>query len=159
MLQEYLVDADTQRVTPEHESRFHCKTLPPISLSAYLDRLEKYMQCDPTMFVIACMYIDRIHEAQPWMVLNTSAMYRLLLVGTMVAAKFYEDRVLTNSYYAKVGGIPLAELNALEHLFLRHIHHNLVVDQEEYDSYQTNLFDKFCKHNDETGEAIINCKT
>jgi len=38
----------------------------------------------------------------------------LLLTATVLAAKFVDDRYFTNKHYAKVGGIPLRDLNALE---------------------------------------------
>jgi hypothetical protein len=68
-------------------------------------------------------------------------MYRLLLVGTILANKFYEDRLYTNAYYAKVGGIPISELNALEHLFLRYIEFQLTIDLDEYGTYKSSLLE------------------
>jgi hypothetical protein len=60
MLQEYLVDADLTKLNPQYISKFHCRQLPNIDIPNYVLRLEKYMQVDPEMFVVACMYIERL---------------------------------------------------------------------------------------------------
>lgn len=69
------------------------------------------------------------------MVFNTSAMYRLLLVAAITAAKFYDDEVRDNSHYARVGGISNRELNELELLFLEYIDFDLYIGNSEYEDY------------------------
>jgi len=45
-------------------------------------------------------------------------MNSLLLVANVIAVKYNEDIYYANSYYAKIGGISLSELNLLEKEFL-----------------------------------------
>jgi hypothetical protein len=59
-------------------------------------------------------------------------MYRLLLVSCVVAAKYLSDEFATNSYYARVGGIGLEEINILEHLFLEYLDFDLSIDSEVF---------------------------
>ncbi|KAG6826100.1 hypothetical protein H0H87_007885 [Tephrocybe sp. NHM501043] len=44
--------------------------------------------------------------------------HRFVIAGVTVASKFFSNVFYTNSRYAKVGGLPLAELNQLELQFL-----------------------------------------
>lgn len=41
-----------------------------------------------------------------------------MLIAVIVAIKWHDDEYYKNDYYAKVGGIPLKELNSLEYQFL-----------------------------------------
>lgn len=61
--------------------------------------------------------------------------HRLLIAGVTVASKFFSDVFYTNSRYAKVGGLPLAELNALELQFLLLNGFDLLVQAKEIQTY------------------------
>ncbi|KAF7726757.1 hypothetical protein EC973_008445 [Apophysomyces ossiformis] len=65
--------------------------------------------------------------------------HRLVISGIMVASKFFSDVFFTNSRYAKVGGLPVAELNALELEFLHLNDFNLNVSIEELQQYGDQL--------------------
>lgn len=56
-----------------------------------------------------------------------------------VAVKFFEDTYYTNAYYAKVGGLPLKELNILEEEFLHLIDYRLHVSSEHFLQYKEKL--------------------
>ena len=61
--------------------------------------------------------------------------HRLLIAGVTVASKFFSDVFYTNSRYAKVGGLPMHELNQLELQFLLLNDFNLVVPLDEMQRY------------------------
>ena len=61
-------------------------------------------------------------------------MHRLLITAVLVAAKFLDDSYFNNAYYAKVGGISLEEMNALELDFLLRCDFRLHVVPEDFDS-------------------------
>lgn len=48
----------------------------------------------------------------------------------MLAAKFADDFYYKNEYYAKIGGIPKAEINALEVEFTKSIDFNFNVSEQ-----------------------------
>ena len=58
----------------------------------------------------------------------------------MLAAKFYDDTYLNNDMYARIGGIRVEELNALELEFLFFIDFSLVVSQKEFEKYYNALY-------------------
>lgn len=65
--------------------------------------------------------------------------HRLVIAGVTVASKFFSDVFYTNSRYAKVGGLPQGELNALELQFLLLNDFALVIPPEELARYAAQL--------------------
>merc|ERR1711974_205017 len=57
----------------------------------------------------------------------------------MSAAKFFDDQYYNNAYYAKVGGVPCMEMNALEVEFLFKTNFTLFVTTETYVQYYNEL--------------------
>lgn len=57
----------------------------------------------------------------------------------LLAIKFNEDDYYSNSYYAKVAGITLEEINLLEFEFLRLIKYQLYIKTAYYTKYHDYL--------------------
>ena len=55
---------------------------------------------------------------------------RLTICAIMLAAKFIDDFYYKNDYYAKIGGIPKAEMNALEQEFVKGLDFNFNVSDK-----------------------------
>ncbi|CUS14522.1 unnamed protein product [Tuber aestivum] len=72
-------------------------------------------------------------------VVDSFNIHRLVIAGVTCASKFFSDVFYTNSRYAKVGGLPLAELNHLELQFLILNDFRLSVPVEELEAYGTML--------------------
>lgn len=53
----------------------------------------------------------------------------------VVAAKFHDDAVCKNEYYAKVGGISVEELNEMEAHFLQLLDYHLWVEEDVFAAY------------------------
>lgn len=62
----------------------------------------------------------------------------------VVAAKFHDDFFYNNTYFAKLGGIPLAELNSLEVEFLTLHEYSMFVNDEVFTHYEQQL--RNCQH-------------
>ena len=58
----------------------------------------------------------------------------------MLAAKFFDDAFFANSFYARVGGIKVEELNQLELNFIACINFSLFVCQEDFLNYYNEIF-------------------
>lgn len=78
-------------------------------------------------------------------VVDSFNIHRLVIAGVTCAAKFFSDVFFTNSRYAKVGGLPLAELNHLELQFLLLNDFRLAITVEELDSYATMLVEFYAR--------------
>ncbi|KAI5299357.1 hypothetical protein KEM56_003304 [Ascosphaera pollenicola] len=72
-------------------------------------------------------------------VIDSYNVHRLVIAGVTCASKFFSDVFYTNSRYAKVGGLPLSELNHLELQFLFLNDFRLSVTIEELEAYGTML--------------------
>jgi hypothetical protein len=111
----------------------------PISPATYVRRIIRYGGASPCCLVIGLIYLERLQRRVDSASLTMHNMQRLFLVSVMTAAKFLDDRYNSNKVWAQVGGIPTAELNQLEMLFLFRLSFSLYISREEYDAYISSL--------------------
>ncbi|KAH0827939.1 cyclin-domain-containing protein [Lanmaoa asiatica] len=72
-------------------------------------------------------YVDQICARTPLFTLSSLTCHRFIIASITVCSKGLCDTFCTNSLYARVGGIPVSELNVLEREFLRMIDWRLTV--------------------------------
>ena len=65
--------------------------------SRYVERMCKYTGVSPCCFVVAVMYMERLRQRLPSLLLTSRTLQRLLIVAVMTASKFLEDFDLSNS--------------------------------------------------------------
>lgn len=121
--------------TKQRLTCFHSKKEPPIGLQPYLQRMWRYFGCSKSCHVVALIYIDRVLKLHPNFAVTRLSIHRLLAIATVVSAKFMDDIYYSNSYYAKVCGLSLRELNRLEATFIFLIKWEMAVSAEEYATY------------------------
>ncbi|KXJ85940.1 cyclin-domain-containing protein [Microdochium bolleyi] len=80
-----------------------------------------------------------------YFVVDSFNIHRLIIAGVTCASKFFSDVFYTNSRYAKVGGLPLAELNHLELQFLVLNDFRLSVPVEDLEAYATMLVEFYAR--------------
>ncbi|KAF2141692.1 uncharacterized protein K452DRAFT_250432 [Aplosporella prunicola CBS 121167] len=95
-------------------------------------------------------HIDPPLECDPYnlsqfFVVDSFNIHRLVIAGVTCASKFFSDIFYTNSRYAKVGGLPLVELNHLELQFLLLNDFRLAVPLEEMEAYGTMLVEFYAR--------------
>ncbi|KHJ32558.1 putative cyclin-dependent protein kinase complex component [Erysiphe necator] len=78
-------------------------------------------------------------------VVDSYNIHRLVIAAVTCASKFFSDIFYTNSRYAKVGGLPLLELNHLELQFLLLNDFRLFVPVEEFEVYGTMLVEFYAR--------------
>ncbi|XP_043721027.1 cyclin-P3-1-like [Telopea speciosissima] len=113
---------------------FHGLRAPSLSIRQYVDRIFKYSSCSPSCFVVAYIYIERFMQRTD-IHLTSLNVHRLVITSVMVAAKFIDDAFYNNAYYAKVGGVNIAEMNKLEMKFLFSLDFRLHVTVGTFDWY------------------------
>uniref|UniRef100_M4BY71 Cyclin n=1 Tax=Hyaloperonospora arabidopsidis (strain Emoy2) TaxID=559515 RepID=M4BY71_HYAAE len=121
-----------------HKTKFEAFRAPGISVRDYLLRIHKYASCSPECFVLALVYVDRLHQLQGF-VLTELNVHRVVITSIVLAAKFFDDHYFNNAYYAKVGGVPCPEMNELEVEYLLLINFSLHVNSETYARYYNEL--------------------
>ncbi|KAF4977868.1 hypothetical protein FZEAL_5664 [Fusarium zealandicum] len=80
-----------------------------------------------------------------YFVVDSFNIHRLIISGVTCASKFFSDVFYTNSRYAKVGGLPLVELNHLELQFLLLNDFRLAVPVEDLEAYATMLVEFYAR--------------
>lgn len=60
------------------------------------------------------IFMDKIIAHHPEVIVSSLTIHRLLLTGIMLASKMFDDFFITNTAYARIGGVEVKELNALE---------------------------------------------
>ncbi|CUM67874.1 uncharacterized protein PRCAT00005585001 [Priceomyces carsonii] len=150
---------------------FHGKNVPGISLHAYLARVLKYCPVTNEVFLSLLVYFDRIakkannlkkHEnegaegdemSEQLFVMDSYNIHRLIIAGITVSSKFFSDIFYKNLRYAKVGGLPLEELNYLELQFLLLLDFKLMISVEDLQNYGDLLL-RFWKREQVTSELV-----
>ncbi|TFK43046.1 cyclin-domain-containing protein [Crucibulum laeve] len=130
--------------TPASTLTFHARNIPTITLEAYLLRILKYCPTTNHVFLSLLVYFDRMSKLSQdattrSFVIDSYNIHRLVIAGVTVASKFFSDVFYTNSRYAKVGGLPLPELNQLELQFLLLNDFRLVISTAEMQRYAEQL--------------------
>jgi len=118
---------------------FHGSRPANITIKAYLQRIYKCTNVSGGCLVVSLLYIDRFMERNKAILLTSQNVHRIIITSVVLAMKFLDDLYYTNAYYAKISGIPCAEMNALELEFLFRIHFDLHAPVEEYERYHREL--------------------
>eukprot|EP01055_Gregarina_sp_Pseudo9_P004312 Gregarina_sp_Pseudo_9__4311@NODE_446_length_2815_cov_13_154539_g422_i0_p1_GENE_NODE_446_length_2815_cov_13_154539_g422_i0NODE_446_length_2815_cov_13_154539_g422_i0_p1_ORF_typecomplete_len590_score128_34Cyclin/PF08613_11/7_7e03Cyclin/PF08613_11/4_3e34Cyclin_N/PF00134_23/2_9e07_NODE_446_length_2815_cov_13_154539_g422_i01581927 len=135
-----IIDISYPRHRYEKQFRFDAVSVPEVAISDYLERLRCFFLCSPECFVLAMIYIDRLVRLYDGKVVLCSLnIHRILVTAVMIAAKFFDDVYYSNSFYAKIGGLSLEEMNVLESHFLHLIKYDLYVSPREYERYRHNV--------------------
>ena len=117
-------------------------TEPGIPLFDYALRLQTYMHCSPSCVVSSIIYIDRLIQLGGSIAIHKRTIHRLMLTAMVIAAKYWDDEFYKNSYYARVGGLPVVELNKLEADLCFELNFELSVDPRLFAQY----YEELAKH-------------
>jgi hypothetical protein len=120
---------------------FTTGSVPQIALEVFFARLARYTNmwrghaggpesAGVRAAVIALIYLDRLRDSG--YVVSWANVHRLAVAAFLVAIKYSEDSVISNTWWAKVGGVPLKELCALESQLCDKLHFSFFVDAELY---------------------------
>ena len=130
-----IMKSDCEGLVSHRPTYFHTMKVPGILIQDYLSRLATYMRCSNECFIVALIYIERVHKKEPDFLINSSCIHRLYFTSVVIAAKYLDDVHFKNSYYSKVGGISVAELYILEQQLLSLLNFDLYISEIEYARY------------------------
>lgn len=119
-----------------------CRTAPGISVLDYLHRLAKHATLIPPLLLSMVYYIDRLCALYPDFTINTLTVHRFLITAATVAGKGLSDSFWNNSFYARVGGVKVAELKLLELEFLYRVDWKIVPNPEVLVAYYKGLVER-----------------
>ena len=115
-------------------SKFYTIKRPNISLSKYIERIQKYINVQDSTLILILIYIDKLCGKFN-ISLNFLNIYKLIFGAMITALKYNEDSVFEMDYLSKVCGISLKEAKELEFLFIILIKFDLYVKEETYEQY------------------------
>ncbi|ORY02705.1 cyclin-domain-containing protein [Basidiobolus meristosporus CBS 931.73] len=145
------------KIPSKNVTWFHSRAVPNISIQAYLHRIIKFAPFENEALLGILVYFDRITELSvkrdSKFIINSLNIHRLLIASLAVSTKFSSDVFYPNSQYAKIGGIPLAELNQLEVEFLFLCGFDLFIKTEVLQKYGDKLI-MLTSFNTKKNEAI-----
>ncbi|KZT70908.1 cyclin-domain-containing protein [Daedalea quercina L-15889] len=139
MMDRLMAHNDRIPLSPEALTRFHSRSAPGISVLDYLKRVVRFTKVERVCLLITLHYIDQICARAPLFTLTSLTCHRFVITAITIASKTFCDVFSVNAVYAKVGGIPVDELNMLEREFLRMIDWNLTCTREVLQEYYVNL--------------------
>jgi len=113
---------------------FLSKNIPQISINDYIERLYKYNKINSSTIILILIYIDRICNINKFK-LTYFNIHKLILASMIIAIKYNEDEYYSTQFYAKLGGVSIAEINSLEYYFLKLIKYNLFVTEDLFNKY------------------------
>mmetsp|Transcript_12664 Transcript_12664/g.14991 ORF Transcript_12664/g.14991 Transcript_12664/m.14991 type:complete len:250 (+) Transcript_12664:185-934(+) len=114
---------------------FHSVCRPSISIGEYVRRIADFARCNPQVFILAIIYMDRIVRVDDTLIINHLTIHRLVLSAVVVASKYLEDRYHSNATFARIGGTSGEELNLLELEFVFRLKFELHVSTKCFESY------------------------
>lgn len=113
-------------------ARFRSRRKPEITIRKYMERICRYTGVSAEGMILSVLYLVRFREFNPNIPIGATNIHRLTLLAVVCAAKFTDDDIVNNERFAKVGGIPLVELNSLEVAFCRLMRFEFHVTSEQY---------------------------
>ncbi len=114
------------------KTKFHSLTIPKISITDYVLRVQQFVSCSESCFICAAIYMDRFQIATNcW--LDPFTFHRLFITALLIAAKVNDDDIQNNAIYAKIGGLSTLELNMLECELLNYLQFDVIVSVERFE--------------------------
>ena len=122
---------------------FRQSEAPEVALNSYLYRLVKGLDAwfydDPGLvlgvgvrsLLISLIYLKKIKTRVDDFRLTRFNQHRVFAVTMLIAAKFTEDCIIVNEYWAKIAGLKLEDLNKLETQFCSSCGFELYVKDEQ----------------------------
>ena len=116
--------------------------VPDIGLEKYLYRLvtglNRWFSDDPNVkeigmrsLLLCLIYFTKIRQSEKNFTLTVYNVHRLFAVTMLLAAKFTEDKLISNGYWADIAGLDMEELNELEECFCFESGFDFFVSQNE----------------------------
>ena len=108
--------------------------IPKIKIEDYITRFFTFSKMEISTLILTYIYIKRFIKKEHY-IISFRNIFRLIMSCAILAIKFNENKVYKNSFYAKVGGFGVDDLNNLEYNIFSRLDFNLrVLDIEFYEN-------------------------
>eukprot|EP00298_Acanthocystis_sp_HF-20_P005924 c15938_g1_i1.p1 GENE.c15938_g1_i1~~c15938_g1_i1.p1 ORF type:complete len:180 (+),score=44.88 c15938_g1_i1:92-631(+) len=112
----------------------------PEPLGALINRLNQYVRCSPSCYVVALLYMDRLLQQNRDIVMTLDTVQLLFTTSLLISNQYLDDQPELTLQFARIARISPANLANLKTDFLFRIKFSLSFTQSELLSYS----DKLC---------------
>ena len=117
----------------DEKDPLYSNKIPKIKIEEYITRFFTFSKIEISTLILAYIYIKRFIDKEKY-IISFRNIFRLIMSCIILAIKFNENKVYKNSFYAKVGGFDVDDLNNLEYNIFSRLDFNLrVLDNEFYE--------------------------
>ena len=117
----------------DEKDPLYSNKIPKIKIEEYITRFFTFSKIEISTLILAYIYIKRFIDKEKY-IISFRNIFRLIMSCIILAIKFNENKVYKNSFYAKVGGFDVDDLNNLEYNIFSRLDFNLrVLDIEFYE--------------------------
>lgn len=135
-----IIEENIPKVNKQAKNSFYMKHPPNLSFKNFSKRITKYLNPEYSTLIICLIYIDRLlNKNKENIFLTENNVYKLFFTSMVIATKYNEDYFNDNSFYAKVGGVSLSEMNLLEREFLILLEYECYINKDLYKNYEENF--------------------
>ena len=113
--------------------------IPKIKIEDYITRFFTYSKIEISTLILGYIYIKRFINKENY-IISFRNIFRLIMSCIILAIKFNENKVYKNTFYAKVGGFDVDDLNNLEYNVFSRLDFNLRVLDEEFYQMLLNIY-------------------
>ena len=113
--------------------------IPKIKIEDYITRFFTYSKIEISTLILGYIYIKRFINKENY-IISFRNIFRLIMSCIILAIKFNENKVYKNTFYAKVGGFDVDDLNNLEYNVFSRLDFNLRVLDEEFYQIILNIY-------------------
>ena len=134
LLKEMVTKNSRKKKSHCYKDVFYNKNIPSMSIENYISRIVSYTQMDDNLLIITIISMNSyIKKNKNIFTLNN--IYRLFLASALINSKFYQDVNYSFGFFAKVGGVSIEELKALEFAFYVGIEYDLTINENTLCQY------------------------
>jgi len=119
-------------------------------VTEYLLRIVRYSSLEKPTLLTSVFYIDLLSQHYPAFTLSSLTVHRFLITAVTVASKGLCDAFCTNTHYARVGGLGVAELNMLELEFLKKVDWKIVPEPLVLEAYYQSMISRDPRYGQDT---------
>lgn len=113
-----------------------------LSLRTFVSRVMKNIDCSPSAYIVALMYIDRLRTGPYQFCFHDGNAKMMFLTSVLLASKFVDDKVYTNYHFGRVAGISNQKMNRLELFMLDLIEFYCGVDLSKFRALEKKILVK-----------------
>ena len=128
------------------KDKFFSLYIPTISIYDYIYRIIKFTQINISTLIISFVQLNNyLIKTKNYLCINN--FFNLYITSCLINAKFYEDNYCPLSFFAKVGGVSIEELESFEFEFCNKLNFSFYISEDLYNQYYNYFLSINCSGN------------